>query len=89
MKLSHETTLALSAAALFLTACSKSSDGAGAQSAASATADIKCMGINECKGQGACGVPGGHSCAGQNECKGKGWVQTTAEDCQAKGGTVL
>jgi hypothetical protein len=89
MKLSIETTLAVSAAALFLAACSKGGDTEGAKSADSATADIKCMGVNECKGQGACGVSGGHSCAGQNECKGKGWVQTTAEDCAAKGGTVL
>lgn len=89
MKLSHETTLALSAAALFLSGCGAAGDAASPKSANAAGASIKCMGINECKGQGACGVPGGHACAGQNECKGKGWVQTSAEDCAARGGTIL
>lgn len=57
---------------------------------ATAAAEVKCTGINECKGQGACGMPdGSHACAGKNECKGKGWVKVSEEDCKAKGGTVL
>lgn len=91
MNPSLKTSLAVSAAALFLAACSKSGDGEGAKSAESASVDakVKCMGVNECKGQGACGVPGGHSCAGQNECKGKGWIQASEADCAAQGGQVL
>lgn len=52
-------------------------------------ADVKCMGVNECKGKGACGVPGKHDCHGQNECKGKGWIKLSKEECSKKGGTVL
>jgi len=51
-------------------------------------AQIKCTGVNECKGKGACGGAS-HDCAGQNECKGKGWVTLTDKDCKAKGGTVV
>lgn len=51
---------------------------------------VKCSGINECKGKGACGGPGaGHGCAGKNACKGKGWVETTEADCTAKKGKVV
>lgn len=79
--------LALSAAALFVAGCSKGGESAPASGAETASGDVKCMGVNECKGTGACGVPGGHSCAGQNECKGKGWIKLGAADCDSKGGT--
>jgi hypothetical protein len=89
----------LTAAALFVAGCSKSGESADPATAASspeaggeaaAGADVKCLGINECKGQAQCGGgPGGHSCAGQNECKGKGWVKVSAAECTEKGGTVL
>lgn len=53
-----------------------------------AEAKVHCMGVNECKGKGACaGVD--HGCAGLNTCKGKGWIELTAKDCKAKGGTVM
>jgi len=51
-------------------------------------AQIKCTGVNECKGKGACGGAN-HGCAGNNECKGKGWITLAEKDCKAKGGTVL
>jgi hypothetical protein len=51
--------------------------------------EVKCMGVNDCKGKSACGVPGKHDCHGQNECKGKGWIKLSQEDCTKKGGTVL
>ena len=87
MSTNLSTTLALSAAALFLTACTKGQpDTAPPGSEASADTKIKCLGINECKGQGACDMPT-HSCAGQNECKGKGWIVTTSSECDAQGGT--
>ncbi len=66
-------------------------DGAAAAGAMpTPTGDqVKCMGINACKGQAACSSPSSHSCAGQNECKGKGWVlSASSTDCTAKGGTV-
>lgn len=90
--------LALAAAALFVAGCSKSGESAEPATAASepeaggeaAASDVKCLGINECKGQAQCGgAPGGHSCAGQNECKGKGWLKVSAAECTEKGGTVL
>ena len=78
---------AAAAAALFVSACGGS--GPPATDAASASDEVKCMGIHECKGKSQCGVEGGHSCAGQNECKGKGWVKVSKAECNAKGGTVL
>ena len=51
--------------------------------------DVKCMGVNECKGKGACGVAGKHECAGENECKGKGWIKLSKDDCAKLGGTVV
>ena len=54
-----------------------------------ATAEqIKCSGINECKGKAECGGDA-HSCKGQNECAGKGWVMASAEDCEGQGGSVV
>jgi hypothetical protein len=52
---------------------------------------VKCAGVNECKGHGACAAAdGSHSCAGKNECKGKGWVKVKDEkECTKKGGTVV
>lgn len=89
--LSLGSSLAISAATLFLAACSKGvpEEGAKSPEAAGTAEVVKCLGVNECKGQGACGVPGGHSCAGQNECKGKGWIQASEADCASKGGQVL
>jgi hypothetical protein len=50
---------------------------------------VRCAGVNECKGQGACGGAS-HDCAGKNECKGKGWVKAaSAEECKEKGGEVV
>ncbi len=48
---------------------------------------MHCEGVNACKGQGAC-ASAKHDCAGKNECKGKGWVDMSADECTAKGGTV-
>ncbi len=38
--------------------------------------EIKCAGINECKGHAACAGTD-NSCAGQNGCKGHGWVKVS------------
>jgi hypothetical protein len=48
---------------------------------------VKCAGVNECKGKGAC-AGANNACAGKNECKGKGVVSLAEKDCKAKGGTV-
>jgi len=55
---------------------------------AKAGAQIKCTGLNECKGKGAC-AGAGNACAGKNECKGKGVTKATEADCKAKGGTIV
>lgn len=49
--------------------------------------EVKCEGVNACKGQGAC-KGASNACAGHNGCKGQGFVKTTSKDCQAKGGKV-
>lgn len=53
--------------------------------------EVKCSGINSCKGQGECAAAdGSHECSGHNSCKGKGWVSVeSAEACAEKGGTVV
>lgn len=83
------TSLAFAAAGMFLTACNKGGtnettapDGAAGPDP---TAKVKCMGVNECKGQGACDTAT-HDCAGQNECKGKGWIFIPRAECGDKGG---
>jgi len=50
--------------------------------------DIKCTGINDCKGQGACKSKS-NACAAKNSCKGKGWIHGTEKQCKDMGGTPL
>jgi uncharacterized membrane protein len=76
-------TLAAAAALLFAAGASHAADTeAGAKQA-----DVKCYGINACKGQGICATAT-NACQGQNSCKGKGVVKTTEAECKAKGGEV-
>lgn len=51
------------------------------------TAKVHCLGVNECKGKGACKTET-NACGGQNGCGGKGMVEMTEADCKAKGGTI-
>ncbi len=81
-------TLASAAAALLLAGCSTSGDGAKSASMPKKMADVKCGGINSCKGTSACATATS-ACKGQNSCKGQGWVKASATDCSAKGGKVL
>jgi uncharacterized membrane protein len=74
-------TLAAAAAALFATA------SIGTATAAE-EAKINCMGVNACKGKGACKTAK-NDCAGKNGCKGQGLVSTTEKDCADKGGKVV
>lgn len=87
MDKTRTTSFALTVAALVTAGCSKSSATEGAETMAT-EAKVKCMGINECKGQGSCDGAS-HSCAGQNECKGKGWILAPKSECTAKGGEVI
>ncbi len=75
--------IATAVAGLFLAKGALAADEAGGEKK---EAKVKCEGVNECKGKGACGGAG-HDCAGENSCKGKGWVEMSAADCKAKGGT--
>ncbi len=53
---------------------------------AHAKEDVKCYGINACKGSGECGGANA-ACAGSNACKGSGWVHVaSSEECTKKGG---
>jgi hypothetical protein len=72
--------VAAAVAGLFLTGTAIAAEQSGGE------AKVKCAGVNECKGKGACGGAD-HDCAGKNGCKGKGWILMSAADCKAKGGT--
>lgn len=75
--------LATAAAALFIAGATMSVAPKGA-----AAADVKCMGINACKGQGSC-KSAKNDCKGHNACKGQGWSPAaSAEACAKAGGTV-
>jgi uncharacterized membrane protein len=75
--------LASTAAALFGTATVV----AAAEGAANST-EVKCMGINACKGTSECATAS-NACQGHNSCKGQGWVHASKEECDAKGGKVV
>lgn len=81
--------LAAVAAGLFaavpLTAAAHSDDGEGHAHGGDGP-NGKCIGGNACKGQSACKTADSQ-CAGQNVCKGQGFTITTADDCEAKGGS--
>jgi len=50
---------------------------------------VKCMGINACKGQSKCQTAS-NACAGHNSCKGMGWLLSPSkEECEAQGGKVI
>ncbi len=56
--------------------------------AAADDAQVKCYGVNKCKGSGDCGGKG-HSCAGHNECAGQGYVKLDKDTClKIKGGRL-
>lgn len=48
---------------------------------------VSCLGINACKGQGACKTAE-NACAGQNACKGHGISRVSESECTEKGGTI-
>jgi hypothetical protein len=61
---------------------------------ASGDENVKCFGINSCKGESVCAVNKPekgieHSCAGENACAAKGWIKVTRSECEGKNGEVL
>jgi len=74
---SRAISLASAAAALFIAGASAP---AFAEEEGSSEAKIKCEGVNECKGKGACSSAN-NSCAGKNACKGQGHEMMTPEEC--------
>lgn len=84
MKPSNRAILVATAAATLLlggAAVARASDAHGGE--------VRCAGINACKGQGSC-AGADNACKAQNECKGKGIVDvSSAEECLAKGGKVV
>ena len=82
----HKTTgvlLAATAAALFSTA-----NIANATEGSMAMDQVKCSGVNACKGMSECATAT-NSCKGKNSCKGQGWMHMTKSECETKGGTVM
>lgn len=75
--------IAIGAAALILAGCA----GSGAKMASSGEM-VQCLGVNSCKGTGACKTAE-NSCKGQNSCKGHGFLVLTSEDCSSKHGTII
>jgi len=86
---------ALSAAALFVGGCKdKPTEIPGETPTTSIEEQVKCFGINDCKGESVCGVKKpelgiDHACAGENDCQAKGWIKVTRSECEAKSGEVL
>lgn len=88
MKNLKEQMIAGAVASLFAFGAMAADAKAPAKDGKAAAANVKCTGVNECKGKGSCGGAG-NSCAGKNACKGKGVMAMSEADCKAKGGTVV
>jgi hypothetical protein len=87
MKTTKGVLIASAVASLFVMNAASAQDKAAKDGKDTAGA-VKCAGVNECKGKGAC-AGASNSCAGENGCKGKGWTKMSADDCKKKGGTVV
>jgi uncharacterized membrane protein len=82
-------TLAISGAVLATAALGLAIAGTTLSAPASAAGEIKCSGINSCKGHSECNTANS-ACKGQNSCKGQGWLPTaSADECTTKGGKVI
>lgn len=73
--------LASAVAAMFIATAAMAQDS----SSSAASASVKCVAANACKGQGAC-KSADNSCKGQNACKGKGFVMMPSADACTKSG---
>ena len=76
-----------SGAALAATAAIMLMSGAVSTPAPAADAFHACLGVNACKGKGAC-KSSHNGCKGKNACKGQGMVKMTKAQCDAIGGIL-
>lgn len=75
--------IATAAAALFSTAL------LATHVQAADKAEVKCSGVNSCKGTSECKTAT-NECKGHNSCKGQGWVtKKSADECKKAGGKVV
>ena len=79
--------LATAAAALFVSGCASTNQSQSSANAGAQTAQVKCTGVNACKGRSSCKTSSS-SCKGQNACKGQGFVLMDADTCGHVGGKV-
>jgi len=78
--------IASAVCAMFTAGLSHAGDGKATKATSN---EVKCAGINECKGHGAC-AGAANSCSGENGCKGQGWVKVKSDkECTDKGGTIV
>jgi hypothetical protein len=77
------TTLAIAAAALFITGCANQGGAHSSGSGATVTANVKCFGANACRGQSECKTEMS-ACKGHNECKGQGFEMLSERACVEK-----
>lgn len=80
MKASKTTNVAMAVAAASLFAFAPMS-----ASYAGDKADVKCFGVNNCKGQTQC-KSSHNACKGKNNCKGQGFIKMSASACEKAGG---
>jgi hypothetical protein len=90
MKSTKNGALLASAAAMMFIASAAMAQGSSSMSRPNSmsaqTAQVKCVGANDCKGHGAC-KSAHNDCKGQNSCKGKGFIHTSStKECLDKGG---
>jgi hypothetical protein len=55
--------------------------------AATASADVQCYGVNSCKGHNDCKTAN-NACKGQGSCKGLSFIKMPASSCDNVGGTI-
>jgi uncharacterized membrane protein len=75
---------AIALAAAGLLGCSAYGNSA---QVASASTDVKCFGVNKCKGFNDCKTSV-NSCKGHGSCKGQGFVSMPQSSCDHLGGTT-
>lgn len=76
--------IAVAAAALLVSGASLTPAAAKSKK----TAQVMCLGINSCKGKGAC-KSARNDCKGMNSCKGQGWLPSKSKGaCTKAGGHV-
>ena len=89
MKRSTGAVVATLVAGVFAAQGCKTEEARKASDAKSTTSKVKCAGVNQCSGKGACSTAS-NTCAGKNACKGQGWIEVeSAKVCSEKGGTLV